>query len=227
MPDRVKKIDQLLSSVGYFSGLDETTLKAVKQAAIPRSYDPGQLIILEGEPNSGLYLIELGWVKVVKIAVDGREQVLRFLGPGEAFNAISVLTGTPNPASVVALEKTHLWVLLRDTMQRLIDEHPTLAKQMIQDLAGRVLHLISLVDDLSLRTVEARLARLLVEQAVGDKVYRKKWATQAEMAARLGTVPDVLSRSLRNLAEQGVIQVERSLIQILDMEALEQKANLS
>jgi CRP/FNR family cyclic AMP-dependent transcriptional regulator len=98
---------------------------------------------------------------------------------------------------------------------------------MIQDLAGRVLHLISLVDDLSLRTVEARLARLLVEQAVGDKVYRKKWATQAEMAARLGTVPDVLSRSLRNLAEQGVIQVERSLIQILDMEALEQKANLS
>jgi len=227
MPDSVKKIDQLLSSVGYFSGLDETTLKAVKQAAIPRNYDSGQLIILEGEPNSGLYLIEGGWVKVVKIAVDGREQVLRFLGPGEVFNAISVLTGTPNPASVVALERTRAWILLRDTMQRLIDEHPALAGQMIQDLAGRVLHLISLVDDLSLRTVEARLARLLVEQAVGDKVYRKKWATQAEMAARLGTVPDVLSRSLRNLAEQGIIQVERSLIQILDMEALEQKANLS
>ena len=226
MPDSVKRIDQLLSSVGYFSGLDETTLKAVKQAAIPRNYDSGQLIILEGEPNSGLYLIEGGWVKVVKIAVDGREQVLRFLGPGEVFNAISVLTGTPNPASVAALEETRLWVLLHDTMQRLIDEHPTLAKQMIQDLAGRVLHLISLVDDLSLRTVEARLARLLVEQAVGDKVYRKKWATQAEMAARLGTVPDVLSRSLRNLAEQGIIQAERSLIQILDMEALKQKANL-
>jgi len=77
-----------------------------------------------------------------------------------------------------------------------------------------------LVADLSLHTVTARLARLLLEQAEGDVLHRHSWATQAEMAARLGTVPDVLSRALRGLVEAGLIQVQRHQIQILDRQGL-------
>ena len=72
-----------------------------------------------------------------------------------------------------------------------------------------------------LRSVEARLARLLLEQAEGESVQRRRWATQSEMASRLGTVPDVVNRALRKLAEQGLIHVERHQIQILDQEGLQ------
>ena len=77
-----------------------------------------------------------------------------------------------------------------------------------------------MVEDLSLRSVEARLARLILEQAEGEAVQRQRWATQAEMAARLGTVPDVVNRTLRKLAAAGLIHVERQQIRILDGEGL-------
>ncbi|HEX6305256.1 MAG TPA: Crp/Fnr family transcriptional regulator [Anaerolineales bacterium] len=221
-----KKAVEILSGVSYFKGLADSTLKSIAQAAIKRVYNADQLVILEGGPSSGLYIVEAGWLKVVKIAIDGREQILQFLGPGEAFNAVGVFTDRPSPATVIALETTTVWIVLRERMLRLLDEHSDLAHLVIEDMAGRVTHLISLVEDLSLRTVEARLARQLLDQSEGNEIRRKRWATQAEMAARIGTVPDVLNRALRQLAEQGLIRVDRKRIEILDRVGLEEKARV-
>lgn len=212
---------EILSKVPYFSGLDAQSLAEISKAAFPHDFDPGQLVILEGEPAKGLYLVQNGWLKVSKIAVDGREQILQFLGSGEVFNAVSVFTKTLNPASVTALETARVWVIEREKLLDLLDENPRMARLIIQDLAGRVTHLIALVEDLSLRTVEARLARLLLEQSVEGKVQRQKWATQTEMAARLGTVPDVISRTLRKLSERGLIEISRNEIVILNRHQLE------
>lgn len=114
----------------------------------------------------------------------------------------------------------------RETVLRLLDTHPQFARLVIQDLAGRVVHLIALVEDLSLRSVEARLARLLLEKASGDRVQRKRWATQTEIASRLGTVPDVVSRTLRRLAERGLIQISRQEIILVDRAGLEAAAQI-
>ncbi|HEX9029933.1 MAG TPA: Crp/Fnr family transcriptional regulator, partial [Anaerolineales bacterium] len=197
---------EVLAAVPYFKGLDQRTFETIVSSASPHHYDPDQLVILEGEPASGLYVVQSGWLKVSKIAIDGREQILQFLGKGEVFNAVSVFTEAPNPASVTALEAARLWIISRNTMLRLLDSNPRMARLIIQDLAGRLTHLVALVEDLSLRTVEARLARLLLEQSVGETVERKKWATQTEMASRLGTVSDVVSRTMRKLVERGLIQ---------------------
>ena len=210
----------LLKSVSYFSELDEAALDLVAQSALRRRYEAGQVVLIEGEPCAGLYIVESGWLKVVKIGLDGREQVLQMLRAGEAFNAISVFTDAPNQATVSALEESLVWLIRREVLLKLIEEQPALSRQVIQDLAGRVIHLVRLVEDLSLRSVEARLARLLLEQAQGASVQRRRWATQAEMAARLGTVPDVVNRALRKLSEAGLIHVERHQIQILDQEGL-------
>jgi len=211
---------KLLKAVSYFSTLDDAALKLVAQQAIRRVYDAGQVILLEGEPCTGLYIVESGWLKAVKIGMDGREQVLQTLGPGEVFNAISVFTDAPIQATVTALETSQIWMVWREVLLKMMDEHPALARQVVKDLAGRVMHLIRMVEDLSLRSVEARVARLLLEQAMGESVQRQRWATQAEMASRLGTVPDVLNRALRKLAEKQMIRVERHQIQILDKEGL-------
>jgi CRP-like cAMP-binding protein len=211
---------RILKAVSYFSNMDDVALKQLTLSAIRRVYEAGQLILLEGEPCAGLYIVEDGWLKAVKIGIDGREQVLQTLGPGDVFNAISVFTDVPNQASVTALETSQVWMVRREVLLSMMDNHPALAHQVVKDLAGRVMHLVRMVEDLSLRSVEARLARLLLEQAQGDVVQRRRWATQGEMAARLGTVPDVVNRALRKLAESGMIHVDRHQIRILDKEGL-------
>lgn len=222
--DDQRPLGDLFSAVPYLEGLDRATATMVANSALRRAYDAGQYVFLEGEASSGLCVVEKGWLKVIKLNVDGREQVLNYLGPGEAFNAIGVFASPSNPASIIALEPSIVWIIRRDTMLHLLDNHPHLARMIIQDLAGRVLHLIQLVEDLSLRTVEARLARLLLEQGASGKLPRQRWATQAEMASRLGTVPDVINRAIRALVQEGLIQVERHQIQIIDRAGLEVKA---
>ena len=194
------------------------------RAAVRREYDANQIVFLEGEPCAGLYSLQEGWLKSVKISQAGREQVLRFVGPGEVFNEIGVLAGATNQATVVALEHSLLWTIQREAMRQLLEDHPHVALIVTQNLAKRVLHLISLVEDLSLRSVQARLARFLLEQSDRGAVARYRWTTQAELAARLGTVPDVLSRALRSLVEDGLIRVGRHEIQLLDHEGMESKA---
>jgi CRP/FNR family transcriptional regulator len=212
------------SSIPYFADLDIQVLDAIAEAAIRRTYQADQVVFLEGGPCAGLYVVESGWLKAVKISAEGREQALRLIGPGEVFNEIGVFANTQNPATVIALEPATVWVIHCDVMCSLLEDHPDIASAVIQNLARRVLHLVSLVEDLSLRTVEARLARNLLEHSDAGTVRREHWATQAQMAARLGTVLDVLNRALHSLANDGLVEVERHQIRILDQRGLRQKA---
>jgi CRP/FNR family transcriptional regulator len=214
------------SSVPYFADLDIEVLEAIAEAAIRRTYQADQVVLLEGESCAGLYVVESGWLKAVKISAEGREQALRLIGPGEAFNEIGVFADTDNPATVIALERAAVWVIHRDVMRSLLEDYPDITSAVIQNLARRVFHLATLVEDLSLRTVEARLAHNLLEHSESGTVRREHWATQAQMAARLGTVLDVLNRALHRLAEEGLIDVERHRIRILDREGLRKKAML-
>lgn len=216
---------RVLSGVSYFSGLEKTILDDIARQTTRQDYQPDETVFWEGDVCRGLYVLESGWLKVYKLAPNGREQVLHFLGPGESFNALSVFTGTPNPATVVALEPAVVWLVEREIMLKLLERHPAMARLVIQDLAERLLHMLSLVEDISLRTVESRLARFLLERSGDQKITRRRWATQAEIAARLGTVPDVLNRVLRKLTEEGLIEVARHQITILDPAGLERKTD--
>jgi CRP-like cAMP-binding protein len=215
---------ELFTVLPYFKNLDLEELQSIIRFAVQRTYEPGQIVFLEGEPASGLYVVQDGWLKVSKISLDGREQILQFLGSGEVFNAVGVFTGAPNPATVTALEISKVWLLPRREMLALLDTHPALARTIIQDLAGRVMHLITLVEDLSLRKVESRFARLLLGETPGRVIQRKRWATQTEIAARLGTVPDVVSRTFRKMIDSNILKVTRSEITILDRARLEEIA---
>jgi len=229
-PERVPPTDDLLASIPYFAGLDDLTRRSIARSAQARRYAAEQVVFLEGEPSAGLCVVASGWLKAIKLSHDGREHILDLLGPGDVFNAIGVFAADTNPATVIALEPAQVWMFPRELMRRLLETQPALAHAVIEDLAGRVLHLITMVEDLSLRTVEARLARLLLEQtasAITDTVPRQRWATQAEMASRLGTVPDVVNRALRSLSQAGCIHVERHQIQIIDRAALLNKAKPS
>ncbi|MBW7885995.1 MAG: Crp/Fnr family transcriptional regulator [Caldilineaceae bacterium] len=207
-----------------FQGLDPDDLAKLAERAHWQEYAQGAIIFLEGDMAPGLFHLHAGWLKIVKLSPDGREQILDVIGPGEIFNYLGVFASRPNPATAIALEPAGVFLLRRDGVQRLLAKHPQIALRVVEAMADRLIELTQMVADLSLHTVEARLARLLLDRAEGDVVYRRRWTTQAEMAARLGTVPDVLSRVLRGLVEAGIVQVERQQIQILDRPGLAERA---
>ena len=213
-----------LRAVPILQGLETANLEQLAQSAIWREYAAGAVIFLEGDSAPALYYIQAGWIKVVKMAPDGREQILYFWGPGDTFGGIGVFINRPMPATAIALEPTGLWLLRRDAITQLLTTQPAMAVQVIECMANRMHELMALVADLSLHTVAERFARLLLEEAEDDTLPRRRWATQAELAARLGTVPDVLSRTLRSLVDGGLITMDRHAIHILQRQALERLA---
>jgi CRP-like cAMP-binding protein len=220
LPARERLLQHLRANP-FFEGLADQVIRVLIDEARWYEYDAGEVVVLEGEAPRGLFYLQHGWLKVVKTSVAGREQTLRFLEPGETFNEIGVFTNLPNPATAVALEPAGVWLIPRATLLRLLRERPEFAEQLVAKMAARMLYLVNLVTDLSLHTVTARLARLLLESADADgRLSRPRWYTQAELAARLGTVPDVVQRALRELERDDLIRVERHQIRILDHTAL-------
>lgn len=216
-----------LSQIPWLKVLGQTGWNELRAVTQLRSYSPGEVIFLEGDPPEALYLVHRGWVKAVKLSTEGREQILDFIGPGQPINIAPVFAEQPHPATLIAQEACELWAIEQSTLLGLLERYPAMARLIIRALAGRLLHTISLIEDLSLRSVTARLAKLLLLQLVDNQqtvIQRHQWATQAEMAARLGTVPDVINRALRSLSEEGLIQVDRRQIIILDRAGLAAKA---
>ena len=176
--DRRSQAVTLFSRIAYFAPLDRETVGVIIGAAVRREVQPDEVVLWEGETNHSLIVIGSGWLKAVKMSPDGREQVLHVIEPGEVLNTIGVFADSPHPGTVVALEPSVLWIIPQEVMLALVESHPAMARVIIMELASRVQHLISLVEDLSLRTVESRLARLLLENAVDGIVERRRWATQ-------------------------------------------------
>jgi CRP/FNR family cyclic AMP-dependent transcriptional regulator len=211
---------ELLRRVPYFADLPESLLAELASLAGERRFARGQVIFLEGEPCAGLHIVAEGIVRIYKMSPQGREQVLEQLGPGSTFNDVAVLDGGSNPASAMASNDVTLCVVSRADIRRLAHAHPELAWALIESIAGRARHLVAMVEDLSLRSVKARLSRLLLAQArrtAGQaQIDRGQMVTQAEMAARLGTVREMIGRALRELADDGLIAFDRHRILILD-----------
>lgn len=222
-PDR-----DLLRRVPYFAGLPDEVLAALAAAAVERRYDRGQIIFLEGEPCAGLHVLAEGEVKIFQLSPQGREQVLHSISPGETFNDVAVLDGGPNPASAAALTDAVLSVIRRPDIQRLAQTYPVLAWALIESVAKRTRHLVAMVEDLALRSVKSRLARLLLAEAkraaAGGAIDRSQMVTQAEMAARLGTVREMIGRALRELADAGLIELDRHRIIIMNGRGLAEVA---
>ncbi|HMZ44546.1 MAG TPA: Crp/Fnr family transcriptional regulator [Anaerolineales bacterium] len=213
-----------LQSFEFLRGLDEADLRNLSESAVWKVFPPNAVIFWEGDSEVNLYYLQYGSLKILKSSDDGREQVLRFISAGELFNEIGVLAKRPNPATAIALEESGIWLLPRQAMEAIILAHPQTALQIIGNMADKIIGLVTLAADLSLKTVEARYAKLLLDQADGDVIERRRWTNQTELAAHLGTVPDVLSRVIRELTKAGLIEMDRQYIRILNRAGLVERA---
>ena len=214
---------QELHRIPLFAALSPDSLASVAEVAVRRVYAAGETVIVEGERCEAAYFIASGQVRVYRLSPGGREQVLARLTTGQAFSAVpSFLPNGLNHATVQTLTDTTLYAVLRDDLLRLVGYSPELGRALLQDFAARLDHLTNLVEDLSLRTVRGRLVRFLLEHA-DAREFSRRW-TQDEIAASLGTVRDMVGRSLRAFDDAGLIRMDRQRIKLLDREGLEFEA---
>lgn len=220
-------VEELLASVRFLRGLSPEIIEAIAACATPVHFDADTLIFLEGDPVSGLYLVEKGVVKISRLSKEGREHILVLIHPGETFNDVAVSDGGPNPATATAYTDVDLWYVDRNQFREIARRYPDLSWALIEDLAARTRYLVGVVQDLAMRTVRGRLAHLLLQEAhTTHSDVVSKLLTQEDMAARLGTVRDVVGRTLRTMAAEGIIEFDRHRIVILDLARLEAETNV-
>ena len=226
---QLTRLKNLLARIHHFDGLPPEVQEKLAAAATPRHFEAGQVIYVEGEPAESIFIIENGWVKATRMSRQRREQALRVLHSNEVFGDIAVFSGSPYPGTVTALEAVDLWVISAEVILKLTRQYPDLAMAVTRRMGERVLHYVELIEDLSLHNVEARVARTLLRNA-GLKdgrliIPRQAWTTFDEMAVRLGTVRDVLSRALSTLENDGLLKVERQEIVLLDPKGLAERSD--
>ncbi len=202
----------LLRGTPYFARLDDAGLDEVISIAIARRYGHGQRLFTEGHGagRCALHIVDTGLVRVFKTSAEGREQVLRLMRPGEAFSDVPVFDGGSYPASADAVEPSTVLAIPRDALMPLMDRYPVIAVGALQNVSARLRHMTALVEDLSLRRVMSRVARLLLEHP--DEIR----LTQSQMATMVGTAREMVNRSLHTLEDRGVIQLRGQEIIILD-----------
>jgi CRP/FNR family transcriptional regulator len=218
---------ELWRAVPYLADLSPESIGDLAAIASHHRYAQGEMIFIEGDASAGLWLVETGTIKICRFAADGREHILHLVHRGDTFNDVSAMDGGPNPACAVAFTEATLWRIAREDLRQVVHRHPELAWALIESIARRARYLVGVVQDLAMRNVKGRLARLLLEQAeAAEKGTSPDPLTQEEMASHLGTVREVVGRALRSLAAAGIISMERHQIVIVDRERLREEAEV-
>jgi CRP/FNR family transcriptional regulator, cyclic AMP receptor protein len=211
----------ILRRVSFCTELPEPTLRDIEAITVRLTRPAGANLLIEGEPAEAMYVVATGYVKVSRVASSGREQVLTVVGPGGHFNTVAIFDGGACPANADALSDVALLALPRAALLSVMELHPPLMRAFLRELAGSLRHMVKLVDTLALHTVQGRLAGLLIDQAeAAARSEPTPPMTQAEMAARLGTVREMIGRTLKGFEAQGLIRLERGAIMVLDWAGL-------
>lgn len=211
-----------LARLSFFAGLEEGTLREIASQVTERTFARGQVIAFEGDPCQSVYVVTRGVVRTRRLSLEGREQVLAYLGPGESFDFVAALDRGVNLATADALTAATLYIIPCDSFRRIVRDHHEVALAVMKYLASEVRRLSDMVESLALHTVRARLAGFLLARADGT-LPSKRW-TQEEIAAQIGTVREMVGRSLRRLASDGLVRRERGRITIVDRAGLEEAA---
>ncbi len=223
----MKKMQDILAAIPSFQGLSENQLNEIKKIVVNRHYTKGELIFSEGDHGDGFYVVAAGMIKIFKMSIEGKEHIMRIVGPGESFGQVSVYAGRTFPAGAQAIAKSHLLFLPRSTFVDLITHNPSLALSMLASLSMRLREFTVHVERLALKEVPGRLAAYLIhlvdEQANEPELVSLN-ISKVQLASLLGTTPETLSRILSRMADSGLIEVKKRDIRIRDHSGLEELA---
>jgi CRP-like cAMP-binding protein len=214
-----------LSEIALFAALSEAELQGLAQRAIEKRFAAGEMLFWEGEPCLGIFLIVEGKVKIFRMSPAGREVMLSIEAAPATVAELPLFDGGPYPASVRVVEPVVALFINKNDFQQFCRQNPDVALKVLAVVGRRLRHLVGLVEAMTFGSVSQRLARMLLDAATasGSETFDLP-ATHQELASRLGTVREVISRNLSRFRAQGLIAVQDRHVQIVNREGLQQEA---
>ena len=217
---------EVLSRIPLFSGLGDIEVQALAQRAAEKRFAPGEMLFWEGEPCAGIFLIADGSVKIFKTSASGREMMLALEAAPSTVAELPLFDGGPYPASVRAVGPVVSYFINKSDFYQVCRSYPEVALKVLAVVGRRLRHLVMVVESMTFGSVTQRLARMLLdmsrESGGGDEFTLP--LTHQEIASRLGTVREVVSRNLARFRGEGLIQVEGRKVVIADRAGLEHEA---
>jgi CRP/FNR family transcriptional regulator len=213
---------QYLKQIPIFAALPESQLRPIHAVTTVRTVRKGQVIFLEGEPGEGFHYVKSGKVKIVKVADDGREHIIKILNPGDLFAEVMLFNNHSYPATAIAVDDSNVGVIRNADLEKLVLNNNLLALQLIKALSQRLLYAQQKIKNLALDDVAARTAETLLRLArdygrlnsQGVIVINLDLSRQ-DFASLVGTTRETASRQLSLLKKEGIIDFVGSDILIL------------
>jgi CRP-like cAMP-binding protein len=220
MDDQLNLLDRL-KTVKHFQNLSDADLAAIVSAGQIRRFGISQTIFHEGDPCSGMFVLLRGKIHLCKFGPQGQVNIVSVIEPIIMINEVGVVDGGPNPLTAIAAEDCLLWQISHAAFQDLIKKIPQVGLSLLKVLAHRNRMMLDRYEDLSFRSVTARTAKLILDLSDGGRVaVDRRTCSIEEMARRIASVPEAISRSLRQLNDQGLVRVSRNEILVLLPEKL-------
>jgi CRP-like cAMP-binding protein len=228
---RSAEVVELLARVPVLSTLEGDDLERIADLAVPRQFEPGQVVFREGDQSDTCYIVREGRARAVREHRGGRTITLATFGPGEFFGELALFEDERRSATVEAIEPTSVVAVLGPDMRRLMVEHPGISARLVIALGRRLRETNERLTRQSFQTVQSRVAVVLSELVAqelaggegspegGDVLVT---ATQADLAQLAGSSRESASRFLAVLERAGVISQGRGRLVVHDAEALEQ-----
>jgi CRP/FNR family transcriptional regulator len=219
-----------LQSTILFRGLAIETLTEVAQRAVELRFQRDEMLFLSGEPAQGLFVVVKGKIRVFQQNEDGREQVMYVDTDGSVLGDVPVFDDGPYPASAMAESDAHVLFIEKNDVRELCAKYPSLALAALRMMATKVRKHSTLVETLSLHEVGQRLALFLLAEAQSATFPENAPATfrlqlsNHEIASRIGSVRDVVSRALSRLKRHRLISMDERDVTILDFPGLKRYA---
>jgi CRP/FNR family transcriptional regulator, cyclic AMP receptor protein len=205
---------ELLKTVPIFSELQESDFDTLAKLATRRRYPKDTVVFFENDQGDALFMILEGRIRVTILGDDGREVILTMLSPGDFFGEMALLDHEPRSATAIAADETELIVLHRADFQGLVAENPSISTALIRVLTGRLRRANQQISTLALLDVYGRVARVILDMArdegrrLKDGRITFRRATHQEIANRIGTTRETVTRMLKDLERQGLIQID-------------------
>jgi len=202
----------MLKNIPLFADLDDVEMEFLSRRAVTRQYPRNTIFMTEGDYSDSLYCILSGRVKVFLNDDEGKEVILNVQGPGEYFGELALLDSGPRSASVMALEKCRLSVISKADFEDFLANHAGAQKKIMLGMVKRLRALTENVRTLALLDVYGRVARVLLQLArpVGDMLVINEDLRQQDIANRVGSSREMVSRVMKDLREGGYIEIDEN-----------------
>lgn len=215
------KDDTCIERVPIFHNLTHNEMWEIAQITRQVTYQKGEEVYSMGDEVNSLFVIHVGRVKIFRLSDTGKEQVLRVHKAGDFMGELALFSHSPMSDYAQALEECTMCVIDGTSLTELIGKYPIIAFKILEELSKRLETTEQLLEDISLHSVERRLAQALLNLSQGAADIRLEMSKR-DLASQIGMTSETLSRKLSSFQELGLIeQIGQRQIVIKDREGLE------